>query len=157
MKWGACAERVQGAHELERCSVGLGVPRRGRRAGGDGSEGPGAAAAPGGPAASVTSRGGASAAALGAQPSAERAQRRSGAARSARRGPMERYKGEGAGIGAHPLPSRPARRGGGGLGMAGGVSACASRPAGTQVGRASRPLPAQTWAEVRGNRGEGGS
>lgn len=39
--------------------------------------------------------------------------------------------------------------------MAEGVSACASRPAGTQVGRASRPRPAQTWAEVRGNRGEG--
>lgn len=72
-------EREAAARRPQTCAlivrrVCRGVPRRGRRSERvPGPRAPGAAAAPGGPAASVTSRGGASAAALGAEPRAESA------------------------------------------------------------------------------------
>lgn len=130
----------------------------GRHAGrGPGPRAPGKAAAPGGPAASVTSRGGASAA-LGARSRRRRTQRGSRAARSAPEAPMERYKGKGTGpcathISFSPRAARVSRTRDGG-----GVAACASGPARTQVSRAACRCPALIGAEDPGpqlRRGQG--
>ena len=114
-------EREAAARRPQTCAlivrrVCSGVSRRGRRSGRvPGPRAPGAAAAPGGPAASVTSRGGASAAALGAEPRAESRERSAGAEpRGAHAAaPMERFKGEDAGPRAGSLHPFLASRGAG--------------------------------------------